>query len=181
MVSRARAQERREEIGGRVTTEVKANARPPLPKKVLVLIDYSNWHYALRARGWEVDWLRFREYCVSAFGRCRFYFYDGTPSLRHYLEANPDRTSADFASTVVAGKKRFFLRLRDELRFVVRTKPVHRVYDHTTGLIRTKCNFDVEITIDALENLPEYGTLVLCSGDGDFVPLLKYFKGRFRR
>ena len=41
--------------------------------------------------------------------------------------------------------------------------------------------FDVEMTIFAIDKLPEYQELVLCSGDGDFVKLLKYVKGKYKK
>lgn len=39
-----------------------------------------------------------------------------------------------------------------------------------------KCNFDVEITIDAIRLMEHYDTLVLFSGDSDFSMLLKFLR-----
>lgn len=39
-----------------------------------------------------------------------------------------------------------------------------------------KCNFDVEITVDAVRRQSEYDTLVLMSSDADFAALLRYLK-----
>lgn len=39
-----------------------------------------------------------------------------------------------------------------------------------------KCNFDVEIAVDAIRLMDEYDTLVLFSGDADFVALARYIK-----
>jgi len=36
----------------------------------------------------------------------------------------------------------------------------------------------VELTIDALDGLDSYDVFVLMSGDGDFVKLIKYLKGK---
>ena len=63
----------------------------------------------------------------------------------------------------------------------VRTKPVDSVYGNTSGEYKSKCNFDVEMTIIALDGIDEYQEFVLCSGDGDFVKLLKYLKGKHKK
>ena len=39
-----------------------------------------------------------------------------------------------------------------------------------------KCNFDVEITVDAIRLKDQYDTLALFSGDADFVSLARYLK-----
>ena len=63
----------------------------------------------------------------------------------------------------------------------MRHKPVGRIYDSTTGQFKHKCNFDVELTVDALDNIDKYDCVVLVSGDGDFVRLIKYLKGRKKK
>lgn len=63
--------------------------------------------------------------------------------------------------------------------FKVITKQVKYVLDvfipydqnhYTKG--RRKCDFDVEITRDALNNVDSYETFILVSGDGDYAPLV---------
>jgi len=44
-----------------------------------------------------------------------------------------------------------------------------------------KANLDVEITLDAVDLKDQYDSFVLCSGDGDFEPLLKYLKAHRKR
>ena len=46
---------------------------------------------------------------------------------------------------------------------------------------KNKCNFDVELTIDALDGMGDYDVFVLFSGDGDFVKLVKYLKGKKKK
>ena len=41
-----------------------------------------------------------------------------------------------------------------------------------------KCNFDVEMSVDAIRLLDEYDTLALFSGDSDFVSLIRFLKKR---
>lgn len=56
-----------------------------------------------------------------------------------------------------------------------------RVYDATSGQFKHKCNFDVELTVDALDNIDHFENFVLVSGDGDFVRLVKYLKGKQKK
>ncbi|MEI7425003.1 MAG: NYN domain-containing protein [Candidatus Staskawiczbacteria bacterium] len=44
-----------------------------------------------------------------------------------------------------------------------------------------KCNFDVEIAMDMLLKVEKYDTVVLFSGDSDFVKLLSYIKNKGKK
>jgi len=39
----------------------------------------------------------------------------------------------------------------------------------------------VELTVDALDGLDSYDVFVLMSGDGDFIKLVKYLKGKNKK
>lgn len=60
------------------------------------------------------------------------------------------------------------------------TKPIKKIQDDKLGEIR-KADVDVEISVDALDLLGKYDTLVLFSGDSDFEYLIKYLKGKNKR
>lgn len=63
----------------------------------------------------------------------------------------------------------------------MKKKPVGRVFNEALSKFIHKCNFDVEITVDALGMISDYETFILGSGDGDFVKLVKYLKGKQKR
>jgi uncharacterized LabA/DUF88 family protein len=44
-----------------------------------------------------------------------------------------------------------------------------------------KADWDVGIVIDAIRTAPSVDVIVLCSGDGDFIPLVEYLKNRGKR
>ena len=44
-----------------------------------------------------------------------------------------------------------------------------------------KADWDVGIVIDAIRTAPSLDVIILCSGDGDFVPLVEYLKNRGKR
>lgn len=68
-----------------------------------------------------------------------------------------------------------FLALLKTQGFRLRTKQVKIIRDKKKGEER-KANFDVEITIDAVDRQSLYDTAVLFSGDSDFAPLIDYLK-----
>lgn len=150
----------------------------PIPKKerVCIFVDASNYHYTLQ---WDIDFEKFSEYYNARYEVVRIFYYEGTHSKKSYLDQRPGRTEADFL-TQDAKKAKYFKKLR-KIGFTVRTKPISSVYDKTTGKSELKCNFDVELTIDALDQLAAYDTAILCSGDGDFTRLIRYLKGKGRR
>jgi len=44
-----------------------------------------------------------------------------------------------------------------------------------------KADWDVGIVIDAIRTAPTLDVIVLCSGDGDFIPLVEYLKNQGKR
>jgi len=44
-----------------------------------------------------------------------------------------------------------------------------------------KADWDVGIVIDAIRTAPGVDVIVLCSGDGDFIPLVEYLKNQGKR
>ena len=44
-----------------------------------------------------------------------------------------------------------------------------------------KADWDVGITVDAIRIAPSVDTIVLCSGDGDFIQLIEYLKNQGKR
>lgn len=147
-----------------------------IPKiKTHIAIDASNLHYAVTRKGWKIDWEKFKSYLDQNWDIVNAYFYSGIESRNVYLSKNPGKTFNDFDDAKMK-KKSFFRHLREE-GYIVRHKPVTQLYDSSSGKYIRKCNFDVELTIDAIREKDSYENFILASGDGDFIPLLKYLKG----
>ncbi len=72
-------------------------------------------------------------------------------------------------------KHDFFTFLKKGLNFTVRKKPLKRIKIHTEigDGIKEKGDMDVEITIDAVRNMNNFDTMVLFSGDSDFLALIR--------
>jgi len=123
-----------------------------LKGKIIVMIDAANLEQSLKSLNWWIDYLRLR--CLFDDGRLteiRYY------CVHHYAQ-NQDA---------------FFTFLKKN-KFSLITKPLKIIKqaDVERGDIR-KANFDVEISVDALEFQDKFDTLVLFSGDGDFAYLLE--------
>ncbi len=129
--------------------------------KTYVFIDASNIYYSQKKVGWKVDFLKLIRYLQAQTDLRRIYFYTA------YDPNQP--------------KQRKFLDFLEIIGYVVRTKKVKFIKDMTLedGGFH-KGNLDVELTIDAVHNINNYQTLILCSGDSDFEALLKYAKS-FRK
>lgn len=69
--------------------------------------------------------------------------------------------------------------------FIPRTKDVKMIpeYDESGHFLgeHPKCNFDVEIALDAITKMGQYDTAVLFSGDSDFGKLLGYLKSKKKK
>ena len=99
---------------------------------------------------------------------------------------------AEILKQAVAGRK--FIRA---FGYVVRTKSGEEApfFDALTKLgIETrvrdlqewyggakKADWDVGIVIDAIRTSPGLDVIILCSGDGDFIPLVEYLKNQGKR
>ena len=116
---------------------------------------------------------------VKIFLLLEFIFFGGIISKKVFFDRHPTSNLTEFVK--YKEKRESFFRMLKKVGYIVKSKPVASVYDSTDGEYKRKCNFDVEITIIALDKLQEYQELVLCSGDGDFVKLLKYVKGKHRK
>ncbi|MCK4818566.1 NYN domain-containing protein [bacterium] len=148
-------------------------------ERTLVAVDASNLHYALKHEGWQISYERFVEYFRASYDVVGFYYYEGTPSKSYILKKLNVNSNSEVKKRISA-KKEFFGSLRKS-GLLIRTKPVTVVYDSTKGIYKAKCNFDVEITIDAIDRIQDYDAFILLSGDGDFMKLLKYVKGKYKK
>ena len=115
---------------------------------------------------------------LSIFIIDRIYFYEGIPSKIVFFDLYPASSLEDFVN-MRQQKNQEFKSLKGK-GFTIRKKLVNRIYDAREKKYKHKCNFDVELTIDTVDNLDDYEVCILCSGDGDFVKLVRYLKGKHK-
>jgi uncharacterized LabA/DUF88 family protein len=147
--------------------------------RAYIFIDASNFHYYLQKHGWQIDWVKSKAFCESLYSLPFFFYYEGVSSKGQYFDIHPTHGIPEFSEA--KKKKHNYFKLLRKIGFRVRHKPVGRDYDATSGQFKHKCNFDVELTVDALDNIDHFENFVLVSGDGDFVRLVKYLKGKQKK
>jgi uncharacterized protein (TIGR00288 family) len=125
-------------------------------QRVAVLIDVQNlYHSAKNLYGARVN---FREVLKSAVG-----------------QRNLIRVFAYVVKTKTGEEKPFFEALT-KLGIETRVRDLQEFYG---GL--KKADWDVGITVDAIRIAPSVDTIILASGDGDFLQLVEYLKNQGKR
>jgi uncharacterized LabA/DUF88 family protein len=148
-------------------------------EKSLILIDDSNLWYGNRKYGWEIDYRKFYHWIHRSFNVLEIYFFGGLITKNAFFSIHSNKTLDDFIKE--KSDRKLFFQFLKSVGYKVKYKPVTCLYDNMKAVYTRKCNFDVEITIIALDRINNYKELVLCSGDGDFTKLLKYTKGKYKK
>ncbi len=128
--------------------------------KVAVFIDAANIFYSQRTLGWRISYERLKTYFSSECEVVNIFVYTATD------ESRPEQKQ--------------FVDMLKRSGFEVRTKPVKKIR-LAGGVYQWKGDFDVELTMDVLDNVSVYDTAVLMSGDSDFAPLVDRIKSRNKR
>lgn len=137
-----------------IAQNLKPKAALRLRGRAAVYVDWANVHGWEEKLKWEIDLGKLFNYLKTyqKIKECRFYF--GT-------------------DTHPASKEQ--LRKAREIGFKVITKPVKYlpVKDKNIVLWKRKCDFDLEIGLDAYEAVDKFNTFIFFSGDGDFATLYR--------
>ncbi len=152
-------------------------------EKALILIDEANYYYGFKKKSWKLDYNKFLLFLKSIYDVADIYIFVGIISKKAFFDSHPElNSSADLRKFItVLDKQKENIRILKQLGYKAVTKPVASVFDNTNSEYKRKCNFDVEITLKAVDLLSNYETMVLCSGDGDFVKLVRYVKGKYKK
>jgi uncharacterized LabA/DUF88 family protein len=155
--------------------------------RVLVVLDFGNVDYWFSDDRQDADnkaladdeklavsMEKLNEFCSLFSDHIRFYYgHDSEKegSLRFIAAARH-----------VFGKNRVFTKPIQKIRHHLKieeiannTRVTHEDGDGTYIYI-PKCNFDVEISVDAIRLMEGYDTLALFSGDADFVSLARFLR-----
>lgn len=117
-------------------------------ERVAIFIDGENIHYSAKNLGIHLDYLKMCEYLADVRRLVRVHFY--------CTLNNESEGKIDFIN---------FLKLNG-FRVTVR-----EIRDDVAS---RKGNLDVNMTVDAIEISSHVDTIIICSGDGDFTPLVQY-------
>lgn len=150
-----------------------------MKEKASLFIDASNFFYVFKGKDWKVDYKKFINCFSSLYNIVCAYYYEGMIIDNILVQRNPeiDRKKMNIQKNT---KREYSKHIRS-FGYKVIEKPISSVYDQYTGRMVNKCNFDVELTINAIQEKDNFDIFILCSGDGDFVKLLKYMKGQYKK
>jgi len=165
-------------------------------------IDASNLFYGgEKSLGWKIDYAKLLAYLQTRYGVNRVLYFGGveTHGFEHDYMSNH---TVDLVALEVhvakliryAGRKlndaellllgrhlkriRFYRRLAT-FGYELHLKPV-KLYEQDDGATRRKANCDVEMAFELMRLKNDFQRLIFLSGDGDFLPVLKYLRGEGR-
>ncbi|MBI4262168.1 NYN domain-containing protein [Candidatus Uhrbacteria bacterium] len=166
--------------------------------RTLAFIDASNLFYGgEKSLGWKIDYQKLLQYLREKYQvEAAFYFggveihnfqfdylaNDTVPIdllVSHLSRLVHERgdTLDDAALLLLSrhlARVRFYVRLQ-EFGYQLRLKPV-KLYTNDDGTTRRKANCDVDMTFVLMKEQEHFDRVIILSGDGDFLPVLKHLR-----
>jgi len=124
-------------------------------KKVGIFCDSANLYHAYQKYGWRVDIKKFKKF-INQYCNLEF--------LNYYLVI-PAKNDASYRGT-----QAFIKKIKPSV--IIKSKELK--YTPIGGRIMKKGNMDVEITLDVVRMIDNLDTVILISGDSDFLELKNY-------
>jgi uncharacterized LabA/DUF88 family protein len=128
----------------------------PKEQRVEVLIDVQNLYYS--ARNLHQAKVNFKEVLKKSIAGRKF--------IRAFAYVVRTKT----------GEEKSFFEALTKLGIETKVRDLQEFYGGSK-----KADWDVGIVIDAIRTAPGVDVVVLCSGDGDFIPLVEYLKNQGKR
>lgn len=167
--------------------------------RTYAFIDASNLFYGgVKSLGWSIDYAKLLHYVRDKYGVSEAFYFGGVEIYDFpydYLknESVPVKELADYLEDLIAKKGsefteaklllldrhlrrvRFYLQLNG-FGYKLYLKPV-KLYDQDDGSTKRKANCDVDMAFHLMKEKDNFDRAIILSGDGDFLPVLKYLKG----
>jgi uncharacterized LabA/DUF88 family protein len=166
--------------------------------RTYVFIDASNLFYGGRkSLGWDIDYQKLSEYFKNRYGVTKIYYFGGVEIhgfhfdyiknstvplktvcdyLVNYIQENFSKLN-DVDNMLVNNylkRIRFFMKI-ETFGYELILKPVKSYIGDDSKEIR-KANCDVDMTFLLMKYKDDFDRVIILSGDGDFLPVLKYLK-----
>ena len=166
--------------------------------KTYCFIDASNLFYGgEKSLGWKIDYQKLLQYLHNKYNVSKVFYFGGVEThkfkysylaqetvpideLEAYLIDLVENKESNFNEAELAllgrhlRRARFYRKLT-KFGYALYLKPVKR-YEDNDGGIRRKANCDVEMAFYLMKELDNFDRAVVLSGDGDFLPVLKYLR-----
>ena len=166
--------------------------------RTYAFIDASNLFYGgEKSLGWKIDYSKLIKYLKEKYGVSGVYYFGGVEThgykydylknetvpldeLKKRLEEyiNIEGKKLDEAKLILLSRHlsriKFYLKLQ-QFGYKLLLKPV-KTYFQGDGSTQRKANCDVEMAFYLMKEKDNFDKVLVLSGDGDFLPLLKYLK-----
>ena len=161
-------------------------------------IDASNLFYGgEKSLGWKIDYEKLLHYLKEKYGVSKTFYFGGVETHKfHYDYLNQETVPIDElekylvrlvknnegklneAELALLGRHlhrvRFYQKLM-KFGYMLYLKPV-KSYVEEGGGTRRKANCDVEMTFHLMQEADNLDRVLILSGDGDFLPVLKHLR-----
>lgn len=166
--------------------------------KTFAFVDASNLFYGgEKSLGWKIDYEKLIKYLRDRYEVSKIFYFGGvevhdfpfdyldnetvpTAKLEKYLlDVLKNKESAlNEAEIVLIGRHlkrvRFYNRL-EKFGYTMILKPV-KMYEQGDGTTKRKANCDVDMTFYLMKEVGNFDRVIILSGDGDFLPVLKHLR-----
>jgi len=168
--------------------------------KTIAFIDASNLFYGgEKSLGWKIDYQKLFNYLEEKYEVRQIFYFGGveihkfkynylteeTVPLKnvetHLLDLLQNKGNKLNEVFLVLMSKhlqrlRFYLKL-EQFGYKLFLKPV-KMYQQEDGSTKRKANCDVDMAFYLMKEKDNFDRVVILSGDGDFLPVLKYLKNQ---
>ncbi len=167
-------------------------------KNNFAFIDASNLFYGgEKSLGWKIDYKKLSDYLKEKYNVSHIFYFGGVEihdfeydyqknetvpvnELEKHLKTLISNEGAKLneAELLLIGRHlqrvRFYQKLNN-FGYKLFLKPV-KLYEQEDGTTKRKANCDVDMAFHLMKEKDNFNKAVILSGDGDFLPVLKYLK-----
>jgi len=131
-------------------------------KKAGVFVDDGNMFHAQKRAGWFIDWRKFKKFLYKNFSIEFIRYYRGIYGLKERIDRRT-REKHNRYSDILEG-----------IGFDLIKRPLKKIYTRRKkNKFKYKCDFDAEIGFDIANNFKKVNSIIIVSGDSDFVCLAR--------
>lgn len=163
-------------------------------------IDASNLFYGgIKSLGWRIDYKKLRDYLKKKYNVSKIFYFGGVElyGFNHdYLkdETVPLNLLEKHLKDLLGKKKnrrvkaeilrqlqriKFYKKL-ENFNYKLYIKPV-KIYRKPAGSLEKKANCDADMTFWLMKEKENFERVIILSGDGDFLPVLKYLQNEQKK
>lgn len=172
-------------------------------KVTFAFIDASNLFYGgEKSLGWKIDYQKFLKYLQDKYNVTTVYYFGGVEihtfsydylehttvpllevkeHIEKYIIENKEKLNEDDLVLYSRHLQRIsFYQKLEEFGYTLFLKPV-KMYTQDDGTTKRKANCDVDMAYYMMKEKQNFDTVIFLSGDGDFLPVLKYLKSEGKK